>query len=350
MIFGPQYSQPMNRIQPIDPDRQEGDPRDGKKKRVLYQGRAWTETEEELPVQPAMPQNPPAPVKARRGPAGVYADRMILERAQSLFLGLTTVEEKAAQLCFLVTDAIYDTELQKAVELLIQAWQIGGILFHKGEYRRQAYLAERYQQISKTPLLLANDFMHGLSFYLQGDPLPPGPISQQHYSDLGKAVMAQNRRLGVHVQFDRERGSQSGAMTEEQAQAFRKGVRNAHGIVGKEKCIPHESHASSGKGGFPFISLQGGASMSSAFSDYPVQETIGFKTLTFFDAVDMSHDLLEHALQNAFKELYDMFLFGRNITEGICAIAHLVSTGKLSETALDRHVMKALIIKSYFSK
>ncbi len=348
MILGPQHSHSINRIQPIDPDRQEEDPR--KKKRVLYQGRAWIETEEELPVQPSIPQKPQNPGKAHPGPFGVYVDRAILAHAEALFLDLTTIEEKAAQLCFFVMDAIYDMELQKGVELLIQSCQIGGVLFHKGEYRRQAYLIERCQELSKTPLLLANDFVHGLSFYLQGDPLPAGPISQQHYSDLGKAVMAQNRRLGVHVQFDRERGGHNDPMTEAQAKAFRQGVRSAHGIVGKEKCPPpEETYPFMVKGGFPPLSLQGVSSISSALGDH-VQETIGFKTLTFFDACNIAQDLLEGALQDAFKGLYDVFLFTGNITTGIRSIAGLVASGKLSESTLDRHVMKALIIKSYFFK
>ena len=348
MIFGPQHSHSINRIQPIDPDRQEEDSR--KKKRVLYQGRAWAETEEELPVQPSIPQKPQNPERAHPGPVGVYVDPAILAHAEALFLALTTVEEKVAQLCFLVTDSIYDTELQKEVELLIQAWQLGGVLFHKGDYRRQAYLTERYQELSKTPLLFANDFSHGLSFYLQGDPLTSGPISPQHYSDLGQAVMAQNRRLGVHVQFDRERGVLNDPMTEVQAKAFRQGVRSAHGIVGKEKCFPQqENYPFMVKGGFALLSLQGVSSISSTLGEN-VQETIGFKTLTFFDAAQVDKVLLEGALQDAFKGLYDLFLFSGNITDGIRCLSGLLASGKLSEAALDRHVMKALIIKSYFFK
>jgi hypothetical protein len=339
MIFGPQFSSPMHRIQAVDPDRQESDHKEGRKKRVLHQGRTWGETEEELPIQPSMIQNPVPEVKTRKGPVGVYADPAVLEHAHKLFQGLITIEEKVAQLCFLVTDAIYDTDLQKNVEFLIQAWQIGGILFHKGEYRRQSFLIERYQQLSKTPLLLGNDFMHGLSFYLQGDPVPSKPISKQHYSDLGKAVMAQNRSIGVHVQFDRERGSQS-AMTEEQAKAFHQGVRNAHGIVGKEKASQKAS----------CIQLQAGGAILSTFSEASAQETIGFKTLTFFDVSQMGSSQLAESLPWAFKEQYDVLLFGNNIKEGISLLAQLVLSGKLSEAALDKHVMKTLIIKSYFAK
>src|ERR1700733_13368422 len=124
MVYGPQFNQHINRIQPIDSDCKDDDQREGRKRRVLYQGRAWAEAEADLPLQPSIPQNPP-PARTRRGSAGVYADRVLLERAQVLFNQLTTIEEKAAQLCFLVTEAVYDETIQHEVELLIQTWQIG---------------------------------------------------------------------------------------------------------------------------------------------------------------------------------------------------------------------------------
>src|ERR1700722_315453 len=137
MIYGPQFNHNLNRIQPVDPDQQD-DQKEGKKRRVVYQGRAWAEAEEDLPLQPSIPKTPP-PSRMRKSSTGVYADRVLLERAQTLFNQLTTIEEKAAQLCFLETEAVYDAAIQHENELLIQTWQFGGILFHKGEDRRQAY-------------------------------------------------------------------------------------------------------------------------------------------------------------------------------------------------------------------
>jgi hypothetical protein len=351
MIYGPQFNHNIHRIQPIDPDRQDDDQRDGRKRRVLHQGREWAESEDnDLPLQPSIPQNPPPP-RMPRTSAGVYADKILLERAQALFSQLTTIEEKAAQLCFLVTEAIYDATLQRQVELLIQTWQIGGILYQKGEYRRQAYLIEKHQEVSKTPLLFANDYLHGLSFYLQGDSLPKNALSEQHSSDMGKAVMVLNRGLGVHVQFDRERGKERSTMSEEQAKAFRKGIRGAQGIVGKEKAPPQQQGYSQPlKGPFPFYTLKGGSIPTPLISEYQVQETIGFKTLTFFDATHIDKGRLDEELLGAFKLLYDVFLLGGNITEGIRSISRLVRSGKIREEALDRHVMKALIIKSLFFK
>lgn len=350
MIYGPQFHN-VHRIHPIDPDRHDDDQKDGRKRRVLHQGRAWAEAEEnDLPLQPSIPKNPP-PARSRRSSSGVYADRVLLEKAQRYFNNLTTIEEKAAQLCFLVTEAVYDSSIQNQVELIIQTWQIGGVLFHKGDYRRQAYLIERFKEISKTPLLFANDFLHGLSFYLQGDVFPKTMFSEQHYSDMGKAVMVQNRRLGVHVQFDRERTRKGYDMNEVQAKAFRKGVRGAHGIVGKEKAkYQQESYAHSVKGPLPIFSLKEGPMLAAPFAEYQVQETIGFKTLTFFDATQLDKGSLDEELLMAFKQLYDVFLLSGNIAEAIRAIARLVRSGKLREEVLDRHVMKALIIKSLFFK
>lgn len=347
MVYRPQFNPNIHSIQAIERD-QKDDSREGQKRRVLHQGRAWSEEDNDLPLQPSLPQTPAAN-RTRRSSTGVYADRVLLERAHSFFNQLTTLEEKAAQLCFLITDAVYDSDAQHAVELIIQTWQIGGILFQKGEYRRQAYLIKRYLEITKTPLLFANDYLHGLSFYLQGDRFPSGILSLQHYLDMGKAVMVQNRSIGIHIQFDRERGIAKSNMLEEQAKAFRKGIRGAHGIVGKEKA-DHDQNNVAQKGPFAFFPFNE-REHREIIAEFEVQETIGFKTLTFFDATLKSRGTLQEELLNAFKQHYDVFLLSNSsITEAIRTIARLVRNGHLSEEVLDRHVMKALIIKSLFFK
>lgn len=340
MIFGPQFNPYIDRVQPIDKDPSD-DPQDRRRRRrVLYQGRAWAEKEEELPVQPSQPTSSTPVRKRAKSSAHVYADRELLERAQALLNRMTTLEEKVAQLCFFETDAIYDTALQHEVELMLQTWQIGGVLFRKGNYKRQTYLIERYQEVSKTALLIANDFLHGLSFYFQGDQLPKEDLPEQRFSDLGKAVMVQNRRLGVHIQFDQERTLTKLPMTSKQKQGFRRGVREALGIVGKkEKGDPsdnplNKSHSS--KKGFPILE----------HSQLQAQETIGFKTLTFFD-VTTQHSL-EESLLKAFDNHYDVFLLKGHVSEVIRSLCKLVRTGKIREEELDRRIMKVLIIKSLF--
>ncbi|MFN0065711.1 MAG: hypothetical protein ACKVOH_05695 [Chlamydiales bacterium] len=257
------------------------------------------------------------------------------------------MEEKVAQLCFYQTEAVYDTSNQQHVELLIQAWQIGGLLFTKGQYRRQAYLVERYQELSKTLLLVGNDFLHGLSFYFEGEDLPDlnQPGLEKKFSDLGKAVMVLNRRLAVHFQFDKEREGRRLPITDEQTKAFRKGVREAHGIVGRQKneqptkVIP--SHTLQRTSSFA-------SNIGNLISNKVAQELIGVKTLNFLDLT--SNRVYEEKLVKAFKEPYDAFLFSSNIQDAIRMICRAVKMGRISEAEIDRRVMKILILKALFSK
>lgn len=317
MINPPEYSHYINRVQPVDNDLTEDQSQERKRRRVLYQGRKWAEEEEALPVQP---QEPSSLLKNPRSSAGVYADRKRLDKATALLRQLTTLEEKVAQLCFLQTDAQYDTALQHEIELLIQMWQIGGVFFQTGHYKREAYLIERYQEVSKTALLIANDFTLSLNYHIEKQQLKDLP--EQHFSDFGKVVMGQNKRLGVHIQFTQE------SLTQKQARGFCRGVREAGGIVGKHTQAANITPA---------------ATSVFEHTDQQVQQTIGFKTLTFFDAT-ASHDLLD-----AFNSHYDIFLLSKdNVSEAIRTLCMHVRTGKISEAELDKRVMKALIIKSQF--
>ncbi len=340
MIQGPQFNQ-INRLEPIEGEHFDDDQQDDRKRRrVLYHGRAWTEKDEDLPVQPTHNTTTLSKEDKKRASAVAYADRIYVERAQALLRQMTTLEEKVAQLCFYENEAIYNAPMQQEVELLIQTWQIGGVLFKKGEYKREAYLIERYQSVSKTALLIANDFFHGLSFYLQGDQLPTEELSEQRYSDLGKAVMVQNRSLGVHIQFDQERIGKKLPLSPKQAQAFRRGIRLAQGIVGKDTIEPKENtrmKSHSAKSSFLILEQSG----------VQVQETVGFKTLAFFDATQQTLDL-EEQLLSAFNEHFDVFLLSSNIAEAIRILCRLVRAGKIREVELDRRIMKVLTIKALF--
>lgn len=340
MVYGPRFNQqsPYG-LAPVDKDKSDDQQDNSKKKRVLYQGRAWKESEEDLPVQPSAQQTPPS--NNKRSLPSAFVDRKYQDHAQNLLKGLTTIEEKVAQLFFLETEAIYDADLQRNVELLIQAWQIGGILFRKGEYKRQAYLIETYQQLTKTKLLIANDFMHGLSFYLQGNAFSREEISERKISDLGKAVMVQNRRLGVHIQFDQERGKDETPMEEPQVKAFRNGVRQALGVVGKDRIEKLAGSVEGSKSPLPFVKMKEDFSNSAN-----IQETIGYKTVLFFDGTKIK-DSLEEELLQAFKNQYDVFLFGKNLPEAMLVLCRLVRTGRITEEELDRRITKLLIIKSF---
>lgn len=324
-------AQKINCVHPVDKDRSESDSNKNRKRRVRYYGHNWEEVEEELPVQPKNSTE-----------KNDNSDQDLLEKAHKLFQKMVTLEERVAQLCFYETQATYNTDVKNDTELLIQTWQIGGVVFSEGNYQRQAYLIERFQSVSNTSLLIANDFLHGLSFYLQGDVLKGEEISEQKCSDLGKAVMGLNRKIGVHIQFDQERHQVDLKINPDKVKAFRRGIRESHGIVGKEKqkILDEKPKTSSLVSGFQVTALP----------KLQVNDIVGFKTsfktITFFDIEKDTSVLLEEKLYKAFYDQSDVFLIRSQLSQVIRIFCKMVRTGKITEEDLDRRVMKIMIIKS----
>ncbi len=352
-ISGPSPYEKASRIQPVDNERDDDHREHKRKKKVLYNGRAWFESEEDdLPVHSKMEKRR-APVDGKKSSRELFADQMLIEKAKRLFDHLTTQEEKIAQLFFYQTEAIYDPVILKGLEELVQTWQIGGFLFSKGDYKRQSYLIEHVQELSKTKLLIGNDFLHGLSFYFQGT-LPLDTFQQrmtaQRYSDLGKAVMVQNRRLGVHFQLDHERVLRSEdasiPMDEIQIKAFRKGIREAYGVVGKEQATLSCSHAT--KERRIKKSSRIGPFISPIFDHQQIQETVGVRTLSFCDlsTAQNKSELAQRLIEGFRNPSVEAFLLPDSIPTAIRILSVAIREGKISEAELDRQVMKILILKS----
>lgn len=343
-VSGPSPYEKASRLQQVDGERDDTHQDDRKRQKVLYRGRAWSESDDDLTVQPKW-QEEKKPRERKSESHEVFARQYLLERAKRLFAQITTLEEKIAQLIFYQTEALYDQAQLNEFETLVQKWQIGGILFSEGDYKRQSYLIEHLQGLSKTLLLVGNDFLHGLSFYFQ-DVFPLTTLhtkmTEQRYSDLGKAVMVQNRQLGVHFQFDRERMTDGKGiqmeMDERQLRAFRRGIRDAQGIVGKERdnLISQPSQR-------PLF--------SPIISDQQVHETAGVRTLNL---CDLSHcqsrqDLEKELLEGLKSSNCGAFLLRERAPEAIQIIKEGLRSGKINESTLDRHVMKLLLLKAFFT-
>lgn len=349
----------IDRVQPVQEDQNEEDPRKNKRgQKVVYQGRSWAESQHNLPIKStsfedsahANTQNKTPKPKER---AALYADRLILENARSRLAKFVTLEEKVASICFLEGVANYDSASQEFLELMIQQEQIGGVLFKKGDFKRQSYLIEHLQSLSKTPLLFGNDFFHGLSFYYEGnvplDQLQNG-MDEKRFADLGKAVVAQNRRLGVHFQFDRPLYQEGNIkISDEHIQAFRKGIRDAKGIVAKEK-LPNGKppYAQSSKKTAhlqqPMFS-QVGLEFSSTLTEQAISETMGLRKLDFIKFRAASLPLLEQQLLEMFTHPFDAVLLTQNVKEVIACICALVRSNKLQELEIDKRALNVLLVK-----
>ena len=118
-----------------------------------------------------------------------------------------SINEKVGQL-FMVDvfskDSKNKTDL---IDSLIKNHHIGGIIFSKGGPIRQAKLSNHYQNISKTPLLMAMDAEWGLAMRLDSTYAYPwnmtlGAITDNKIVyDIGKQIGEHVKRMGMHINF-----------------------------------------------------------------------------------------------------------------------------------------------------
>ncbi len=126
--------------------------------------------------------------------------------ADSVFAQLS-LDEKIGQLFNIAAYSNKDDKHIKELEDLIQNYHIGGLTFFQGGPIRQAQLTNRYQALSKLPLMIAIDGEWGLSMRLDSTMKYPWQMTLGAIQDdellykMGLDVAAQFRRIGVHVNF-----------------------------------------------------------------------------------------------------------------------------------------------------
>jgi beta-glucosidase-like glycosyl hydrolase/CubicO group peptidase (beta-lactamase class C family) len=118
-----------------------------------------------------------------------------------------TLEDKIGQLFMVAAWSNKDTGHINRVEHLIRNHAIGGIIFFQGGPVRQARLTNRYQQLSKIPLLIGMDAEWGLAMRLDSveslprammmGAVPHDSLITQLAFETGKTC----QRLGVHLSF-----------------------------------------------------------------------------------------------------------------------------------------------------
>ncbi|MBR9998417.1 MAG: serine hydrolase [Cyclobacteriaceae bacterium] len=118
-----------------------------------------------------------------------------------------TVEEKIGQLMMIATYSNQNETQYRNVELLIEKYHAGGLVFFQGTPVKQAELTNRYQRISRIPLLIGMDAEWGAGMRLDSiRPLPKhmtlGAITDENMIyNYAAEIARQCKLLGVHVNF-----------------------------------------------------------------------------------------------------------------------------------------------------
>lgn len=156
----------------------------------------------------AFGQKAKAPV-AKTAPKGVqppFLSQDSRKWVDSVFATLTP-DARIGQLIMIAAYSNRDKAFEDTVANQIKRYNLGGLVFFQGGPVRQAKLTNRYQAISKVPLLLAMDAEWGIGMRLDSVLKFPFQMSLGGIQDdsliysMGVEVAKQFKRLGMHVNF-----------------------------------------------------------------------------------------------------------------------------------------------------
>ena len=169
-----------------------------------------------------------------------------------------TIEEKIGQLFMVQAYSNSDEKHEKFIVDMIQKYDVGNLIFMQGTPERQAVLTNKYQSLSKVPLLIGFDGEWGLDMRLKNTFRYPwnmtlGAVTDNaSIAEFGARVGAHCKRLGIHINFapvvdintnpknpiigNRSFGENKYNVTEK-AIAFTKGMQSA-GVLANAKHFP----------------------------------------------------------------------------------------------------------------
>ena len=134
-------------------------------------------------------------------------DKKAQEKWVNNILNKMTNEEKIGQLFIVQAYSTNDTINEKLVEELIQKYHAGSLIFMQGTPQKQAELTNKYQAMSKYPLLVSIDAEWGLDMRLKNAFRYPWNMALGAVRDnsliekFGEQLGKHCKRLGIHINF-----------------------------------------------------------------------------------------------------------------------------------------------------
>lgn len=276
------------------------------------------------------------------------------DKAECYFNSLGSIEDKVSQLFFLKTEAVYDSDLQKNVELMVEVRSLGGIIFYRGDFLRQTYLMDCYSEVSNLPLIMCNGLSHGLNTYLKKEDKVFPDRDTVYFSGLELAHFFSEK--GVFLQMGNdvfEKSSEENAYDENFQTDLCKGLSAGGLFFGLENDLnllrsftPEESVNTN----------------TQLYTDYLknnvyevtkqkvlIQENVvNLKFFNLSEIVSESVEFSNRIFLNFFKTGGDAFIFQteEELEFGIKSIVELLRVGRVSMLNFNRILKKILLVKS----
>lgn len=341
------------------------------------------------------------------GQSPLYKDTAQQAWVDSVYNTLT-FEQQIGQLFMVAAYPKEDSAQVAQIEKYIRENAIGGLIFYRGTPAVQVALVNRYQKLSKVPLLIGMDAEWGLNMRLDSTLRYPWAMTLGAVQDvgllrtMGKQVAQQCRRMGIQLNFapdadvntnpknpvigNRSFGDDPKAVADH-ALAYAKGMQQGgvlacakhfpgHGDtdVDSHKALPVVSRSLAHLDKVelpPFERLihEGVTAVMTAHLYVPaltakdtlpasvsknvvtklLRDTLAFKGLIISDALNMKGvaDLFKPGFTalKAFQAGNDILLFPRDLGLAIALIKNQIAAGKLSYSRLQQSVKRVLRAK-----
>lgn len=337
-------------------------------------------------------------------PVYLHADSCWVD---SVYNSLST-RERIGQLIMVAAFSNRGPEHQADIERLIRDDGIGGIAFFQGGPVRQAELVNRYQSISKVPILMAIDAEWGLAMRLDSTPRFPYQMALGAIHDnemiyrMGSEIGRELKETGIQMNFAPDVDVNSNPdnpvinyrsfgenpyQVAAKGQAYMNGLQDMH-ILATAKHFPGhgdaetDSHLTLPRINrtkeqldsvelFPFRKLIAGGlgSVMVAHLEVPALEpqpgvpttlshsvitdllkyTMGFKGLVVTDALNMkgvtSSNPPGEIEVKAIEAGNDLLVYVENVELAISGIEEAIRTGRISESDIEQRCKAILAIK-----
>ena len=320
-----------------------------------------------------------------------------------------TLDERIGQLLWLRAHSDKGPDHVKKVESFVTKYHIGGLTFFQGTPEKQIELINKFQKLSKIPLMISMDAEWGLGMRFKKDgfsfpnQLTLGAIQENRLIyDMGAKIAEHLKRVGVHVNFapvadinnnpknpvinTRSFGEDRFNVTTK-SYMYMKGMQD-NGIMACAKHFPghgdtdmdshydlplinHSINRIDSLELYPFrvLSDKGVQSMMvahlaiPAIDDTPnlpttlspkavtqlLKDSMGFNGLIITDGLGMKgvtkHYKVGEVEAKALQAGNDILLLPEDIEAAVTQIKLFLQDGRIKETEFEKSVMKALVAK-----
>lgn len=140
-------------------------------------------------------------------PMDMVMDQNMIHWVDSVYDSMSD-EEKIGQLLMIRAHSNLGEPHIREVKRLIEKYHVGALCFFQGNPLEQARLTNKYQELSRVPMLVAIDAEWGLGMRFREDgisfprQLTLGALqNNQPIFQMGEEIARQLRRIGVHINF-----------------------------------------------------------------------------------------------------------------------------------------------------